>query len=177
MELVVAMTTNGIIGKASGLPWHIPEDLKRFRKLTEGSVVVMGRKTYNSLPYGPLKNRINLVLSREPGRESQYDNLIFVTMENIFHVLDQYQQENKKIFIVGGSEIYKLFWDHCTTIHITHVLDDTIEGDTFFPHDMQSTLSSCVVDYESDVKESGNTKYKFVTLKKVCKYSIRMVCH
>ena len=61
MELVVAMTTNGIIGKASGLPWHIPEDLKRFRKLTEGSVVVMGRKTYNSLPAGPLKSRENQV--------------------------------------------------------------------------------------------------------------------
>jgi len=175
MELVVAMTTNGVIGKASGLPWHIPEDLKRFRKLTEGSVVVMGRKTYNSLPYGPLKNRINLVLSREPGRESQYDNLIFVTMENIFHVLDQYQQENKKIFIIGGSEIYKLFWDHCTTIHITHVLDDTIEGDTFFPHDMSNILANSDINYESDVHQTGTTKYKFMILKKTCKYSIRMV--
>jgi len=166
MELVVAMTTKGVIGKESGLPWHIPEDLKHFRLLTQGSVVVMGKKTYNSLPYGPLRNRMNVVLSREPGVESQYDNLIFVTMENIFHVLDQYQQENKKIFIIGGSEIYKLFWDHCTIIHITHVLDDTIEGDTFFPHDMHSILANCVVDYESDVQQSGNTKYKFMTLKK-----------
>jgi len=175
MELVVAMTTNGVIGKESGLPWHIPEDLKHFRKLTEGSVVVMGRKTYNSLPAGPLKNRINVVLSREPGQEYQYDNLIFVTMENIFHVLDQYQQENKKIFIIGGSEIYKLFWNHCTTIHITHVLDDTIEGDTFFPHDMTNILANCLVDYESDVHQTGTTKYKFMILKKTCKYSIRMV--
>jgi dihydrofolate reductase len=175
MELVVAMTTKGVIGKESGLPWHIPEDLKHFRKLTEDSVVVMGRKTYNSLPYGPLKNRMNVVLSREPGMESQYDNLIFVTMENIFHVLDQYQQDNKKIFIIGGSEIYKLFWDHCTTIHITHVLDDTIEGDTFFPHDMTNILANCVLDYESDVQQTGTTKYKFMILKKNCKYSIRMV--
>jgi dihydrofolate reductase len=175
MELVVAMTTKGVIGKESGLPWHIPEDLKHFRKLTEGSVVVMGRKTYNSLPYGPLKNRMNVVLSREPGMESQYDNLIFVTMENIFNVLDQYQQDNKKIFIIGGSEIYKLFWDHCTTIHITHVLDDTIDGDTFFPHDMPNILANCLVDYESDVQQTGTTKYKFMILKKNCKYSIRMV--
>jgi dihydrofolate reductase len=175
MELVVAMTTNGVIGKASGLPWHIPEDLKHFRLLTQGSVVIMGRKTYNSLPAGPLKNRMNVVLSREPGVESQYDNLIFVTMENIFNVLDQYQQEKKKIFIIGGSDIYKLFWDHCTIIHITHVFDDTIEGDTFFPHDMSSILANCVVDYESDVKQSGNTKYKFMTMKKICKYSITMV--
>lgn len=175
MELVVAMTTKGVIGKASGLPWHIPEDLKHFRLLTQGSVVVMGRKTYNSLPYGPLKNRMNVVLSREPGLESQNDNLIFVTMENIFHVLDEYKRENKKIFIIGGSDIYKLFWDHCTTIHITHVLDDTVEGDTFFPHDMHSILANCVVDYEGDVNQSGNTKYKFMTMKKNCKYSITMV--
>ena len=90
MDLVVAMTTNGIIGKASGLPWHIPEDLKHFRLLTQGSVVVMGKKTYNSLPAGPLKNRMNVVLTREPGVESQYDNLIFVTMENIFHQTESY---------------------------------------------------------------------------------------
>jgi dihydrofolate reductase len=107
--------------------------------------------------------------------ESQYDNLIFVTMENIFHVLDQYQQDNKKIFIIGGSEIYKLFWDHCTKIHITHVLDDTIEGDTFFPHDMTNILANCVLDYESELQQIGNTKYKFMILKKNCKYSIRMV--
>lgn len=175
MELVVAMTTNGVIGKASGLPWHIPEDLKHFRLLTQGSVVVMGRKTYNSLPAGPLKNRMNVVLSREPGVESQNDNLIFVTMENIFHVLDEYKRENKKIFIIGGSDIYKLFWDHCTTIHITHVLDDTVEGDTFFPHDMHSILANCSVDYDGDVRQSGNTKYKFMTMKKNCKYSITMV--
>ena len=175
MELVVAMTTKGVIGKASGLPWHIPEDLKHFRLLTQGSVVVMGRKTYNSLPYGPLKNRMNVVLSREPGLESQNDNLIFVTMENIFHVLDEYKRENKKIFIIGGSDIYKLFWDHCTTIHITHVLDDTVEGDTFFPHDMHSILANCSVDYDGDVRQSGNTKYKFMTMKKNCKYSITMV--
>ena len=175
MELVVSMTTNGVIGKASGLPWHIPEDLKHFRLLTQGSVVVMGRKTYNSLPAGPLKNRMNVVLSREPGVESQNDNLIFVTMENIFHVLDEYKRENKKIFIIGGSDIYKLFWDHCTTIHITHVLDDTVEGDTFFPHDMHSILANCSVDYDGDVRQSGNTKYKFMTMKKNCKYSITMV--
>ena len=167
MDLVVAMTTNGVIGKASGLPWYIPEDLKHFRILTQGSVVIMGRKTYNSLPAGPLKNRMNVVLSREPGMESQYDNLIFVTMENIFHLLDEYKRENKKIFIIGGSDIYKLFWDHCTTIHITHVLDDTVEGDTFFPHDMHSILANCVVDYESGVQQSGNTKYKFMTMKKM----------
>lgn len=118
---------------------------------------------------------MNVVLTREPGVESQYDNLIFVTMENIFHVLDEYKRENKKIFIIGGSDIYNLFWDHCTTIHITHVFDDTVEGDTFFPHDMHSILANCSVDYEGDVKQSGNTKYKFMTMKKICKYSITMV--
>ena len=63
-ELLVAMSENGVIGNENRIPWHIPEDLIRFKEVTKNSIVIMGRKTFNSLPIGPLKNRINIVLSK-----------------------------------------------------------------------------------------------------------------
>lgn len=127
-ELIVAVNQDGIIGVNNTIPWHIPEDLQRFKRMTEGHIVIMGRKTYDSLPpkNRPLKNRVNIVLTTSPElyfNKDEKKNVCFTRMENLSNVI----KENlvggvaKRIFIIGGSEIYDLFIDYCSIIHMTRV--------------------------------------------------------
>lgn len=118
------MASNRIIGRDGALPWHLPEDLKFFRKTTTGHPILMGRKTWESLGR-PLPNRRNLILSRtlpdQPGAEvlrSPAD-------------LDQLNLEGP-VYIIGGAEIYQLLLDRTDEILLT-VLTDPAEGDTTFP--------------------------------------------
>jgi dihydrofolate reductase len=126
-ELIVAVNQDGIIGINNKIPWHIPEDLQHFKRLTEGHIVIMGRKTYESLPpkNRPLKNRVNIVLTKAPEiyRGEENNNLFFTTMENLSNVIKESLVGGvaKKIFIIGGSEIYHLFIDYCSVIHMTRV--------------------------------------------------------
>ena len=144
IELIVALNQDGVIGINNKIPWYIPEDLQRFKKMTEGNIVIMGKKTYESLPLNqrPLKNRLNIVLSRQTNiYDFEHDNLIFTTMDNIYDIIkenifieegsddDDDKKIKKKVFIIGGSEIYKLFINQCSIIHITEVIfniDDAV---------------------------------------------------
>lgn len=140
LSMVVAFTNRQIIGNTHSIPWYLPEDLQRFRKITEHGVVIMGRKTFESLPNGPLKNRMNLVITRQPTRHQlalENKNLLFVTMESLETIITEYQTQNCEIFVIGGSEIYKLLFNYCKTFYITYILDDTILGDIQFPYDLQ----------------------------------------
>ena len=138
-ELIVAYDKNGLIGADGGLPWNIRDDLMRFRQLTMGHIVIMGRKTFESLPNGPLRGRINVVLTREniEGLETdQEENVYMTNMLTLFDVLGSLQQKVQKMFIIGGREIYDLLFDICTTIHAT-VVDGDFSGmatsKTYFP--------------------------------------------
>jgi len=133
IEMVVACTKNGVIGNKNSIPWHIPEDLKHFRRLTEYNIIVMGRKTYESMP--KLKNRVNVIITNQ--KDYVCDSTV-ANMENIFEKLNVLQKleiqngREGRIFIIGGGEIYNLFFDYCSKIHLTIVNHD-ISGDTFFP--------------------------------------------
>ena len=139
-ELIVALNKNGIIGINNKIPWHIPEDLLRFKKMTEQHIVVMGRKTFESLPplNRPLKNRINIVLTSTPEKYeyNKSENLLFSNAEKVFeliHTARSAAPEAKKVFIIGGSDIYKLFLNYCSTLHVTHVyLDKELYADTIY---------------------------------------------
>ena len=126
LELIVAFCNNGVIGVNNKIPWYIPEDLMRFRDITKNGVVVMGRKTFDSLPCGPLKNRINIVISRTPNIISNSETVIYTDMNNVFSILEDFSEKGKKIFIIGGNDIYHLFFDYCTVFHIT-VVDKSIK--------------------------------------------------
>ena len=128
IHLIWAQDYNGGIGKSNNLPWNISEDLKNFKLLTLNSTIIMGRKTWDSLPFKPLPNRRNIVLSsqRIPGIEvyndynSCYNSLISNSID--------------KVFIIGGSSIYKLFFNSADYLHITFV-DLEVKGiDLFFPY-------------------------------------------
>lgn len=135
MELIVACTEEGIIGEGgipmshsstkympSFLPWHIPEDLRRFKALTLDNIVVMGRKTYDSLPVSPLPNRIHVVISRVDTPIISPN--VYVSNESDARSILNYLRElypDKKVFIVGGGQIYDMFFHDCKAFHITLV--------------------------------------------------------
>lgn len=129
------MDMDNCIGKSNSIPWYLPEDLQYFKKLTEGHIIIMGRKTFDSLPNGPLKNRLHIVISRNT---VNYDspNVIVTDMIHIFDVINTTRDipgyKNKKIFIIGGSEIYTLFIDYCAEIYITTVMLSNIQGTIYF---------------------------------------------
>ena len=127
IHLIWAQENNGGIGKNGQLPWHIPEDLKNFKRLTLNSTIVMGRKTWESLPFKPLPKRRNVVFSSRILEDVE-------TYNNINQFMKKLDAESiKKIFIIGGSSIYKVFYEFATHLHMTIVNDITDGIDTFFP--------------------------------------------
>ena len=111
MELIVAKNNKNAIGNNGDLMWHLSKDLQHFRKLTQNQIIVMGRKTYASLPNGPLKNRIHVIITRDPSKYTrEILDVYFVTLEESSFLIDNLQKKyNKSVFIIGGSEIYNLF--------------------------------------------------------------------
>ena len=127
IHLIWAQENNGGIGKNGQLPWYNPEDLKNFKKLTLNSTIVMGRKTWESLPFKPLPKRRNIVFSSKILEDVE-------TYNDINQFMKKLDAESiKKIFIIGGSSIYKVFYEFATHLHMTIVNDITDGIDTFFP--------------------------------------------
>lgn len=124
IRLITAISRNDIIGNGLKLPWHLPEDLNRFKKLTSHSVVVMGRKTHESIGF-PLPNRVNVIFSKN--RKRIHGCSVRYSVNNF---LKKYRNEN--IWIIGGSGIYRLFLPYCDELYITRIYKD-IEGDILFP--------------------------------------------
>ena len=127
VHLIWAQDENGGIGKNGSLPWHVSEDLKNFKKITLDSIIVMGRKTWESLPIKPLPNRENIVLSKTLNT----DILIFKSYEDCIY--DLQKRSVSKIFVIGGRSMYKLFYDVSDFLHITNIklLENGINE--FFP--------------------------------------------
>ena len=127
ISIIVAIAANNAIGKDNDLLWHISRDLKRFKELTKGHYVVMGKKTYFSLPNRPLPNRTNMVITDVPGE--QIDNcLMAYSIEDAISKMDP-ENEN---FIIGGGSIYRQFLPYADKLYITRVHKE-FEADTFFP--------------------------------------------
>ena len=129
LSIIVAMNDRRVIGNNDELLWHLPSDLRRFRKITEGSVIIMGRKTYESIGR-PQPNRANIVLSREKGLTIP-GCIIASSFEKATEIA---QQEEKSIFVIGGEEIYQVALPYVEYIYLTMVHDGGIEGDTTFPN-------------------------------------------
>jgi len=127
IHLIWAQEKNGGIGKDKNLPWHLPEDLKNFKQITLNSTIVMGRKTWESLPFKPLPKRRNIVFSKN-------DINGIETYNNINTCLQTLRKEAiTKIFVIGGASIYKIFYEFATHLHITSVNIKSGDLDTFFP--------------------------------------------
>ncbi len=127
ISIIVAIASNNAIGKNNDLLWHISKDLQRFKKLTDGHFIVMGKKTYFSLPKRPLPNRTNMVITDVPGE--QIDGCLMAwSIEDAIEKMDP-EKEN---FIIGGGSIYRQFLPYANKLYLTRVHKD-FDADTFFP--------------------------------------------
>jgi len=130
MEMIVAVNKHGIIGKNNKLLWDIPEDMRHFRGLTIDNIVIMGRKTYESLPCQGLSRRINVVITREPKKhKSENSSVLFCTFEECDEKVKKLLEKcDKKVFVIGGSEIYEKMYKRCEKIHVTMVENEVMDG-------------------------------------------------
>lgn len=156
---VVCVDKNYGIGNKNELLVHIPEDMEHFKKITSNGIVIMGRKTYDSLPQKPLPNRCNIVLTRETKREPK-DN---ITYSNIKYIQDFLSNEevisgSNNIFIIGGGQIYKELLPFCERVYITKVYQ-TYDADTFFPNLDESPEWD--ETYAGEIKKYNGILYKF----------------
>jgi dihydrofolate reductase len=127
ISIIVAVAKNNAIGKDNKLLWHLSEDLKRFKRLTTGHYIIMGKNTYYSLPKRPLPNRTHIVLTDVSGEQID-DCIMAYSIEQAIEKMDS-KNEN---FIIGGASIYKQFLPHANKLYITWVHEE-FDADTFFP--------------------------------------------
>jgi dihydrofolate reductase len=126
ITLVVAVSDNDVIGRANQLPWHLPEDLKHFKRVTLGKPIVMGRKTYESIGK-PLPGRHNIVVTRSPNYHAEGVTVVAGVDEAIAAA-----GEAAEIMVIGGAELFKLFLASAGRLHLTRV-HGNIEGDVYWP--------------------------------------------
>lgn len=126
ISFVVARAKNGVIGKDGAIPWHISEDMRRFKSITMGKPLVMGRKTWDSLPRKPLPGRTNIVVTRDRNFAAGGAVVVHSVDDALTHAETEKPDE---IAVIGGAEIYAALLPRATRIHLTEV-DADIEGDT-----------------------------------------------
>ncbi len=167
MQLIYAHAQQRVLGKDGGMPWHLPEDLARFRRLTLGQAVLMGRKTWLSLPtaYRPLPKRLNLVLSRaraaspEPAALNASDYIGARLLHSFEAAQAVAQQAQRQLWVIGGAEVLAQALPHATRIAATEI-DVCISGaDTWAPELGADWQSEC----EPWQTSGGGLRYRFVT--------------
>ena len=128
LSIIVAVAENNVIGKDNQLIWHLPEDLKRFKQLTTGHTIIMGRKTFESIGR-VLPNRKHIVLCKSNRLEIQDEN---VQVISDIKLLDKYIQSEEENFVIGGASIYELLMPYVNKMYITKI-HQNFEGDVYFP--------------------------------------------
>lgn len=158
LSIIVAVADDGAIGQKQELLCHLPKDMHRFRELTTGHTVIMGRNTYESLPKGALPDRRNIVLTRQPG--AAFPGCI------VCHSLDEALEAAnaaEKIYIIGGAHVYKAALPIADRIDLTRIHHTFPEADTFFPaFDRDEWTETERLDYEAD--EKNPYPFSFITL-------------
>ncbi len=134
LSLIVAKAENNVIGKDNKLLWHLPEDLKRFKNLTTGHTIIMGRKTFESLGR-VLPNRKHVVFTQNPNFKVDDVNVKIV---HSLSDIQEYVEDKNENFVIGGEKIYNLLMPYVSKMYITEIHKD-FDGDTFFPNvDLES---------------------------------------
>lgn len=155
--LILARADNGVIGNAGKIPWHLPADLRRFKTLTQGKPMIMGRKTFDSLP-GLLDGRRHIVLTRDPDWDEEGAEVVRSVDEAISHA------NAPHISVIGGAEIYKLFLPRADRIELTQVhgqpVGDAVVG-SFDPAIWREA------ERENHSAENGRPAFSFITLRRM----------
>ena len=156
ISIIVAASSNLVIGKNNDLPWHLPSDLKRFKELTSGNNIVMGRKCWESLPekFRPLPNRTNIVVSKTCTGLELKGALVVSDLDIVLKSLSTVSKES---FIIGGAQIYKEGFKYANKLYMTEVLGE-IDGDTYLEG---FNLEEWNLTYMSQVLEENGLKFIF----------------
>lgn len=162
ISIIVAIAQNKAIGYKGDLVYHLSADLKRFKALTTGHTVLMGRKTFESLPKGALPNRRNIVLTRTEGTTYPGTEVYGSIQEALTHC-----QPDEKVYVIGGAQIYRQALDLAEELEITLVHDTPTNADTFFPeYDSEGCWKlTSREDHEPD--EKNPYPYSFLTYKRI----------
>ena len=159
ISISVAVSKNNVIGKDNKLLWHISEDLKRFKRITSNKKMIMGRKTFESLP-GILPNREHIVVTRD--ENFNVDSAKVTIVHDLNSLLEEYSKCEDEIFVIGGSEIYKQLLPYTQKIYLTKI-DETFEGDTYFPEINYDEFKTDFVS-EQFIDEKNSLQYTFIDL-------------
>ncbi len=135
IALIAAVALNGVIGKNNKLPWTLKQDLPNFKRVTMGSNVIMGANTFQSILdmlKKPLPGRINIVITRNPSKFKEYDNVLYATSVEKALEIAQSHSPDGTVFVIGGEQIFNATWPRADEFYLTRVMDISIEGDTYF---------------------------------------------
>lgn len=159
--MIAAAGQNNELGKSNALLWHLPDDFKRFRKITTGHPIIMGRKTFESFPK-PLPKRRHIIISRNTGYRVDHPDCVVV--HSLEKALEQVAGQDT-VFIIGGGEIYRQALPYCDTIELTRV-ESSFEADTYFPaidpHEWELVASS-----EHPADDQHQYAFRFETYKRI----------
>ncbi len=171
INLIFARARNGVIGNQNTLPWHLPEDMAHFKRLTTGCPVIMGRKTWDSLPprFRPLPNRTNIVLTRQENGESDSENnhqnsvKLLSSVQEALQFCEQISNAEapQAIWVIGGAAIYEQFLPHACRVYVTEI-HQNFEGDAFAPQLGIEWLETAREDHTS----VNGMAFSFVTYQK-----------
>ncbi len=146
INMIWAQDINNAIGKDGDLPWRIPEDLKNFKNITNNATIIMGRKTWDSLPIKPLPNRRNIVISSM----EQKDVESYTSIEKCIDLLTN-TEKDLDVYIIGGMSIYKFFYEYADTLYITFIDQSYPDTDTFFPISLKQIKSDFNLESKTDI--------------------------
>lgn len=160
VNIIVAVGKNGEIGRRGDLIWRISSDLKRFKWLTMGHPVVMGRKTWESLPKRPLPGRRNIVVSRNP--EFSAPGATVVSSPEAALQIARAEEGGGEVFIMGGAQIYDAFFPLATRLYLTEIDAECSEADAFFPYPLHPDAWK-PVESAGQGDASADVSYRYVT--------------
>jgi dihydrofolate reductase len=157
--MITAMDKRGIIGAGNKLPWDIPEDLTYFMDVTMDHEIIMGRKTWDSLPKKPLRGRDNIIITQQSYLGIGYMPRTYkATINEILSWEKKYPETVR--FVIGGAQIYKEFYPYCDKLYITYI-NDNYEGDVYFP----ISISQILDDFEMESRKLGE-QCEFVVMRR-----------
>ena len=173
ISAIVAVDKDWGIGFEGQLLEHLPPDMEYFKELTMGNIVIMGRKTWDSLPIKPLVNRHNVIISKSIPETKlpqiitdRQDPITFLQMDSLIQNWEKIKRfSNKEIFIIGGGEIYKQLLPYCDRVYVTFIGKSHENVDTYFPNldkDPNWEVSTC-----TELRDYGNISYAFLTYDRI----------
>lgn len=163
LSIIVAKAKNNIIGKNNKLLWHLPDDLRRFKELTMGHTIIMGRKTFESLE-NVLPGRKHIVFTQNPDFKINDEN---VQVVHSMLEIQEYIENNEENFVIGGAMIYNLLMPYVTKMYVTEIEKD-FQGDAFFPRIDTQVWKE--VSREKGVKDENNDfDYDYVVYERIKK--------